>query len=75
MGTTTISLRDEAYSRLKAEKREGESFSDTVMRLTGDGRTAADVEELAGALDADHAEAVEDSSEDVSERLEPDSAV
>ena len=34
MGTKTISLADDAYDRLKAEKRENESFSDTVRRLT-----------------------------------------
>lgn len=34
MGTKTIGLDDEAYERLKAQKREGESFSDTVKRIT-----------------------------------------
>ena len=34
MGTKTISLADDAYERLKAEKRDGESFSDVVRRLT-----------------------------------------
>jgi len=34
MGTKTISLADDAYERLRAEKREGESFSDVVRRLT-----------------------------------------
>lgn len=36
MGTKTIGLDDEAYAQLKAEKREGESFSDTVRRLTSE---------------------------------------
>lgn len=36
MGTKTIGLDDEAYNQLKAEKREGESFSDTVKRITGE---------------------------------------
>lgn len=35
MGTTTISYADDAYERLKAEKRAGERFSDVVRRLTG----------------------------------------
>lgn len=34
MGTKTISLADDAYERLRAEKRENESFSDVVRRLT-----------------------------------------
>jgi predicted CopG family antitoxin len=34
MGTKTIGLDDEAYERRKAQKREGESFSDTVKRKT-----------------------------------------
>jgi predicted CopG family antitoxin len=34
MGTKTIGLDDEAYDRLHAEKREDESFSDTVKRVT-----------------------------------------
>ncbi|MFC6716088.1 antitoxin VapB family protein [Natrialbaceae archaeon GCM10025810] len=47
MGTTTISLSDEAYERLKRRKRDGESFSDTVLRLTDRG----DPLESAGAFD------------------------
>jgi predicted CopG family antitoxin len=34
MGTKTVGLDDEAYEQLKAQKREGESFSDTVKRIT-----------------------------------------
>ena len=35
MATTTISLTEEAYESLKALKRDDESFSDVVQRLTG----------------------------------------
>jgi predicted CopG family antitoxin len=41
MGTTTISLSEEAYSLLKAQKREGESFSDLVLRKFGKGNPTA----------------------------------
>lgn len=74
MGTTTISLKDEAYQQLAAEKREGESFSDVVMRLTGGQRTVDELEELAGGLDAELAEAVEKSTETVRKDLEPESS-
>lgn len=36
MGTRTIGLDDEAYERLDALKREDESFSDLVKRLTAE---------------------------------------
>lgn len=35
MGTKTISISDEAYSKLRAEKRGKESFTDAILRLTG----------------------------------------
>jgi predicted CopG family antitoxin len=41
MGTTTISLSDEAYEVLKAQKRDGESFSDLVLRKFGRGNPTA----------------------------------
>ena len=56
MGTKTISLADDAYEKLKAEKREGESFSDVVRRLAG-GVTLA---EYHGVLDADTADELEE---------------
>lgn len=64
MGTKTISLADDAYDRLKAEKREGESFSDVVRRLT-DGVELSDyygvlsddtADELEAAIDEHRAE-------------------
>lgn len=36
MGSKTISLKDEAYERLKALKGEDKSFSDVVIELTED---------------------------------------
>ncbi len=36
MGSKTISLKDEAYERLKALKTGDKSFSDVVIELTDD---------------------------------------
>lgn len=36
MTSKTISVDEEAYERLVAEKRESESFSDVVKRLAGE---------------------------------------
>jgi predicted CopG family antitoxin len=38
MGTKNLTITDEAYERLKEHKREGESFTDTILRLTGNDR-------------------------------------
>ncbi len=35
MATKTISILDEAYKALLREKRENESFSDVILKLTG----------------------------------------
>ena len=42
MDVKTVGLDKEAYQRLKAEKREGESFSDVVRRLTRKRRPLTD---------------------------------
>lgn len=34
MATKSLTITEEAYKRLKAHKREDESFTDTVLRLT-----------------------------------------
>lgn len=34
MGTKSLTITEEAYERLRAHKREGESFTDTILRLT-----------------------------------------
>jgi predicted CopG family antitoxin len=34
MGTRTIAVTDDAYARLASQKREGESFTDVLLRLT-----------------------------------------
>lgn len=35
MGTKSLTITDEAYDRLKEHQREGESFTETILRLTG----------------------------------------
>jgi len=55
MSTKTISLDEEAYERLKAHKREGESFSDVIKRIL-DGRSWT---EVAGILSEDEAAELE----------------
>jgi predicted CopG family antitoxin len=36
MGSRTISLKDEAYTRLKALKGKDKSFSDVILELTSE---------------------------------------
>lgn len=71
MATKTIGLNDEAYERLKAEKRDGESFSDTVKRLTGE--VAADwrhsIDKYGGERAETFAEAVQESREATNQGL------
>lgn len=55
MATKTISLAEDAYERLRAMKREGESFSDVVRRLT----TGIDLREFHGALSEETAAELE----------------
>ncbi|EMA48786.1 hypothetical protein C448_02918 [Halococcus morrhuae DSM 1307] len=52
MGTKTIRLDDEAYERLASRKREDESFSDVVKRVTGE----RSLLEIAGIFSDDEAE-------------------
>jgi predicted CopG family antitoxin len=63
MGTKTIGLREDVYERLRARKRDGESFTDLVDRLLDESN--ADWRETFGSLsgtDVDDLEAVVDRS-------------
>lgn len=55
MATKTISLAEDAYERLKRAKREGESFSDVVRRLT----PGVELADFHGALAEDTADELE----------------
>jgi predicted CopG family antitoxin len=53
LGTKTIGLREDVYDRLKARKRQGESFTDLIDRLLAeadvdwrDGFGSLDVEDM-----------------------------
>ncbi|MFC7008611.1 antitoxin VapB family protein [Halalkalicoccus salilacus] len=64
MGTRTISLSDEAYKRLKAAKKEGESFSDVVNRISPGVR----LEDYWGILDDEAAEELREAVADGRDR-------
>jgi predicted CopG family antitoxin len=65
MGTRTINLSDAAYARLHALKKEGESFSDVVNRVTGKYALL----DLVGILDDTEAEALRASTRDFGRRM------
>lgn len=81
MGTKTISLADDAYEKLRQHKREGESFSDVVRRLTGnvtladyhgvlDGQTAEELTDVVEERRADRSATHRDRVADIADRLE-----
>ncbi|QSG14207.1 antitoxin VapB family protein [Halapricum desulfuricans] len=73
MGTKTLTITEEAYERLRAHKRDDESFTDTILRITGDERDVMkgfgamsdvegfreEVERVRGELDGDLRERAE----------------
>lgn len=60
----SVRLSEEAYERLKALRREDETLSEVVVRLTGERSFL----ELAGILSDEQADALEDAIEDRRER-------
>jgi len=38
MATKSLTITEEAYERLKAQKQPDESFTETILRLTGEQR-------------------------------------
>jgi predicted CopG family antitoxin len=77
MGTKTVRLREDVYERIRARKREDETFSEAVDRLTGDPSIAElgeifdddQVDEMRDAIDAAN-EADADHVEDLLERFD-----
>jgi predicted CopG family antitoxin len=65
MATKNTTIAEDAYERLKAHKREDESFSDTIRRLT----EGADVMEYSGSCPG-IADAVEETREELQKDLE-----
>jgi len=65
MSTKNITIAEDAYERLKAHKREDESFSDTIRRLTEN----ADVMAYSGSCSG-IADAVEETRDEVEDDLE-----
>lgn len=67
MGSTTITISDAAYGILKAQKKEGESFSDVILRTFPRGNPArilASLDDLP-ALDDATAERIKSASEEI----------
>ena len=60
MATKTISITEEAYERLQARKKEGESFTEVINRITG----KSSLLDYAGLLSAKEAKALEEKIRD-----------
>jgi predicted CopG family antitoxin len=56
MRTKTVRLREDVYERIRARKREEETFSEAVDRLTGD----PSLSELGGIFDDDQVDGMRD---------------
>lgn len=57
MGTKTIGVREEVYERLKARKRDDESFTELLNRILEE--STSDWREHFGTLDAETADELE----------------
>ena len=56
MGTKTVRLREDVYERIRSQKREDETFSEAIDRLTG----GTSLLELEGTLSDEEADAARD---------------
>lgn len=57
MSTKTISLSEDAYNKLKALKKDNESFSDVVRKVT----KTSNISKFHGVLSDDTADEIEES--------------
>ena len=62
MPTRTLSITEEAYRALKAKKKEGESFTDVILRLTGNKGSARRLEMMDELHSPELADRVEQAS-------------
>jgi predicted CopG family antitoxin len=67
MGTKTIGVREDVYERLRARKRDDESFTDLMDRLLDESKV--DWREGFGTLDEDDAAELEELVKQSRERL------
>lgn len=63
MGTKTVRLREDVYERVKARKRDDETFSEAIDRLTG----GTSLTELAGIVSEERAQRMREAIETVDE--------
>lgn len=65
MPTRSLTIKEEAYRALKARKKEGESFTDVILRLTGNKGSAKRLLEMMDELHSPElASNVEEASKD-----------
>ncbi|WP_323173652.1 antitoxin VapB family protein [Natrialba sp. PRR66] len=67
MATKTLTITEEAYETLKAHKREEESFTDTIIRLT-----EADRDVMKGFGAFEDVDGFRESVEDVHDQFDAD---
>lgn len=60
MGTKTVRLEEDVYERVRSQKRDDETFSEAIDRLTG----GASLLDLEGTLDDEEAEGVREAIEE-----------
>lgn len=63
MGTKTVRLDEDVYERIKAKKRDDETFSEAIERLTGD----YSLLDFAGGMSGEEAETVRKRIDDANE--------